>query len=63
MEIAGVKQWGDLAGKTVRVRHSEHRIWEIGHIIKNDWFCPERDFNPEALKNKEQDNEEKTNGY
>jgi hypothetical protein len=26
--------------------HNSRRVWEIGHIINDDWFCPERDFAP-----------------
>lgn len=50
MEIAEVTKWSELPGKTVRARHNWGTIWEIGHIIKDDWFCPERDF--EKVRNK-----------
>ena len=46
MEIAGVYKWENLEGKTIRVRQNMSRVWEIGHIVKYDWFCPSRDFEP-----------------
>jgi hypothetical protein len=53
MEIAGVTKWNDLTGKTIRVRQNTINVWEIGHIVKDDWFCPARDFEPMENKNKE----------
>ncbi len=46
LEIAGVEKWEDLKGKTLRVRKKDTfgTIEAIGHITKNDWFCPETDF-------------------
>ena len=44
LEIAGVGCWDKLVGKTVRVRCDHCHIEEIGHIVKNDWFNPKRDF-------------------
>lgn len=45
MEVAEVSEWSKLVGKTIRVRSNDNDgIEAIGHIIKDDWFCPEKEF-------------------
>ena len=44
MEVAGVERWENLKGKTVRVKATHSGVHAIGHIVKDDWFCPSEDF-------------------
>ena len=44
MEVAGVSEWSKLSGKTVRVDVKHGGVNAIGHIIKDDWFCPKEEF-------------------
>ena len=44
MEIAGVTNWNELEGKTIRAKCSHTGVSAIGHIVKDDWFNPTEDF-------------------
>ncbi|MDR3000356.1 MAG: hypothetical protein LBU89_03740 [Fibromonadaceae bacterium] len=45
MEVAEVKEWSELKGKTVRIEVTDGVIYSIGHIIRTNWFHPIKDFN------------------
>lgn len=44
MQVAGVTEWSKIVGKSIRVKHTMSGIHAIGHITKEDWFCPSEDF-------------------
>ncbi len=44
LEIADVDEVSELKGKCIRVEQNHCGIRSIGHILKDDWFCPEEDF-------------------
>lgn len=44
IEIGGVGEWEKLPGKTIRVKIEDGLARSIGHIIKDNWFCPQEDF-------------------
>jgi len=48
MEVAGVSEWEHLKGKTVRVKAEHSGVAAIGHIVKDDWFDPAKDFAKDA---------------
>ena len=45
MEVAGVTEWANLPGKTIRVQADHCRVEAIGHIVKDDWFRPAVELN------------------
>lgn len=44
MQIAGVESWDKLEGRTIRAKCDHNRVHAIGHIVKEDWFEPTREF-------------------
>jgi len=44
LETVGVSDWKDLARKYIRIRLEDGMITAIGHIVKDDWFCPKEEF-------------------
>ena len=47
IEIGGVEKWEQLRGRTIRVKKPAGfggSIIAIGHIVKDDWFEPTREF-------------------
>ena len=46
MELADVKRFDELKGKTVRADCEWGKVHGIGHIVKDDWFYPDKDFEP-----------------
>lgn len=49
MAIAEVNEWGKLKGKTIRVKANHCHVEAIGHIVKDDWFYPSKDFDKKEL--------------
>lgn len=49
LAVAGCTRWEELPGKCIRVRADHCGVYEIGHITKNDWFSPKKDFSRERL--------------
>lgn len=46
MQVAGVEDWSNLVGRTIRVKSDHSSVQAIGHIVKDDWFDPSADFAP-----------------
>ena len=41
MKLFEVNEFYDLVGKNCRVEADHHKIYRIGHIVKDKWFDPE----------------------
>ena len=48
LQIGGVNKFDQLPGRTIRVKRKGFfsPIEAIGHIVKDDWFNPTKDFEP-----------------
>ena len=44
LKIAEEDSWDRLVGKTIRAKCRHDKVYEIGHILKNEWFNPEEKF-------------------
>lgn len=51
LQMAGVDDWEELKGRSIRIKREDEsfnaKIIAIGHIIKDEWFCPQEEFNDE----------------
>ncbi len=47
LNIVGVDEWNELVGKYVRVKADRCKVYEIGNIIRDEWFNPEEFFKKE----------------
>lgn len=44
-DIVDVNSFDELIGKPLRIEiDNNDSISAIGHVIKDDWFCPKKDF-------------------
>lgn len=50
MDIADVRRWSQLPGRTIRAQHTWTEILAIGHIVRDEWFWPKTEF--DALRHK-----------
>lgn len=44
LEVTEVHKWEDLKGKTIRVKADNGGVYAIGHILNDNWFCPEEEW-------------------
>lgn len=44
LQVAGAGSWEKLKGMTLRIDWEFSEIYGIGHIIEDDWFYPQDDF-------------------
>ena len=38
LEVVGVDKWEDLKGKSIRVRADDSKVYEVGHLLKDNWL-------------------------
>jgi len=44
MTVGGVQEWSGLIGKAVRVESENNKIIGIGHIVEDNWFYQDQEF-------------------
>ena len=44
LEVLEVDSWEKLPGMNCRVRGGSGGLTAIGHIVKNQWFCPKDEY-------------------
>ncbi len=44
LEVAGVTEWSQLKGRTIRAKFEWTKVHSIGHIVKDIWFDPANEF-------------------
>lgn len=44
LQTVGTTAWSTLPGKAIRVKRNGGLITAIGHITKDNWFCPKEEF-------------------
>ena len=58
LQIAGVEMWDQLVGRSIRVDASNDTVYGIGHIIKDNWFYPNKDIALAEIDRKGREREE-----
>jgi hypothetical protein len=48
LEVLEVEEWEQLKGKVCRVEASLDKVHRIGHVIKDQWFDPEKEKSNEV---------------
>jgi len=46
LEVCGVEDLKQIVGKAIRAKTSHNKVYAVGHILKDDWFDPEKEFKP-----------------
>lgn len=45
MKVLDVKKFEDIKDQYIRIDSSHRKIYRIGHIVKDQWFDPEKMYN------------------